>query len=351
MKILVAYMSRTGNTKKVAESIFEEIREEKAIKPLVEVESLADYDVSFLGFPICKMGPDKTALSLLAKHCINNRKVVLFITHAAPEDSPVLPPMLQKFRQAARGAQIIAMFDCQGELDKSTKRMMSIMPSTQLREWARQDNSQGQPDRSRLEKAREFSRKVMQELKENTAPDELQSKKLEIEYFHASKYGNGTKVAEEFKKLMTARGAAVNVHHVREVKEEAVPLADFYVFSSPGRFGGPIGDMSRFLKKAILPRGTMYAVLTTEMAPNKNKKDGHPPAQEEEEQGQRVIPIMNQILQGKGMIKVTQGKILVTGLKGPLEEEWQKKTAEFAAQIPVPAAGIQSLAAVPVGVN
>jgi menaquinone-dependent protoporphyrinogen IX oxidase len=345
VKVLVAYMSRTGNTKKVAEAIYDEIKEEKEIKPIDEVESLEGYDAVFLGFPIHQMGPDKKAGNLMAKHCVNGRKVVLFITHAAPEEAPDLPPMIEKFKEAARGARIIDLFDCQGELDKSIKRIMSIMPNAKLRAWAKEDNSQGQPDRSRLEKARKFTRKVMQDLLEDQAPAEPRREKLEIEYFHASKYGNGARVAEEFKAVMSARGATVNVRHVREVKPEAVPPADLYVFSSPGRFGGPIGDMGHFLKKAILPKGSMYAVLSTELAPGANKKDEHPAANEKEGPCQRVIPVINGILQSKGLVKVAQEKILVTGMKGPLEDGWQKKTADFAAQIPLPAAELAAVGA------
>jgi hypothetical protein len=44
---------------------------------------------------------------------------------------------------------------------------------------------------------------------------------------------------------------------------------------------------------------------------------------------------MNETLQEKGLIKVAEGKILVTGLKGPLEEGWQKKVEAFASQIPI----------------
>jgi hypothetical protein len=43
---------------------------------------------------------------------------------------------------------------------------------------------------------------------------------------------------------------------------------------------------------------------------------------------------MNDILQEKGLTKVAEGKILVTGLKGPLEEGWQKKVEVFVSQIP-----------------
>jgi len=158
---------------------------------------------------------------------------------------------------------------------------------------------------------------------------------MKIEYFHASKYGNGAMVAEEFKKQMAARAVTVNVHHVRDVSPKEMPPADLYLFSSPGRMGKPIGRARRFLKRAQLPAGAKYAILTTEGAPRPDKKSGRMPTEEELAKWQRVIPIMNEILQGKGLVKVAEGKILVTGLKGPLEEGWQKKVEAFASQIPV----------------
>jgi hypothetical protein len=159
---------------------------------------------------------------------------------------------------------------------------------------------------------------------------------MKIEYFHASKYGNGAMVAEEFKKQMAAREVMVHVHHIRDVRPKEMPPADLYLFSSPGRMGKPIGRMRRFLKKVPLPSGTKYALLTTEGAPQPNKKTGRMPTEEELAKWQRVRPIMNGILQEKGLINVAEGKILVTGLKGPLEEGWQKKVEIFASQIPIP---------------
>ncbi len=158
---------------------------------------------------------------------------------------------------------------------------------------------------------------------------------MKIEYFHASKYGNGAMVAEEFKKQMAAREVTVNVHHIRDVRPKEMPPADLYLFSSPGRMGKPIGRMRRFLKKVPLPSGTKYAILTTEGAPRPDKKTGRMPTEEELAKWQRVTPIMNEVLQGKGLVKVAEGKILVTGLKGPLEEGWQKKVEIFASQIPI----------------
>ena len=158
---------------------------------------------------------------------------------------------------------------------------------------------------------------------------------MKIEYFHASKFGNGTKVAEEFRALMAAKGVTVNVHHVREAKPKELPPADLYIFSSPGRMGKPLGRARRFLKKVALPAGTKYAILTTEGAPRPDKKTGRLPTEEEQAKWQRVRPLMNEILEAKGLVKVAEGKVLVTGMKGPLEEGWQKKVAAFAALIPV----------------
>ena len=162
---------------------------------------------------------------------------------------------------------------------------------------------------------------------------------MKIEYLHASKYGNGAMVAEEFNKQMAAKGVTVKVHHIQQARPDRLPTADLYVFSSPGRMGKPIGGMRRFLKKLRLPAGTRYALLTTEMAPQPDKKTGRLPTEEESARWQRVRPIMNELLQGAGLVKVAEDKVCVTGLKGPLEEGWQNKVAAFAARIPLQVQG------------
>lgn len=160
---------------------------------------------------------------------------------------------------------------------------------------------------------------------------------MRIEYLHASKFGNGAKVADEFARQMAARGVTVDVHHIRETRPKELPAADLYLFSSPGRMGRPIGGMRRFLKKVDLPAGTRYALLTTEGAPRPDKETGRVPTEEELARHQRVRPIMNEILQGKGLVEVAEGKVHVTGMKGPLEDGWEEKVADFTAQLPTDA--------------
>lgn len=160
---------------------------------------------------------------------------------------------------------------------------------------------------------------------------------MKILYLHASAFGNGALVAEEFKQHLADKHVPVEVHHIREMDARRLPDADLYLFSSPGRMGKPIGSMRRFLKKTQLAAGTRYALLTTEGAPRPDKKTGRMPTEEEVARWEKVRPTMNEILQGKGLVEVAEDKVYVTGMKGPLEVDWQHKVDEFADRLPVTA--------------
>ena len=155
---------------------------------------------------------------------------------------------------------------------------------------------------------------------------------MKIEYYHASHYGNGAKIAEEFQHQMAAKGITVNLQHVKNTKPKDIPLADLYILSSSGRFGKPIGEMKRFIKEANFPPGSKYALVVTELA---TKPEIHKQTPNNEELGkcQLVIPFMNEILQKRGFTKILESKIYVTGLKGPLEEGWQAKVVELVTEI------------------
>jgi flavodoxin len=157
--------------------------------------------------------------------------------------------------------------------------------------------------------------------------------RMKIELFHASHYGNGAKIAEEFQRIMVAKGHQVNIHHINESKPKALPSAELYVFGTPARIGKPIGGMRRFAKKVDLPSGTKYALFATHGAPRPDKKTGKIPAPEELERWYTSIPILTETLNSKGMVKVADARFFVTDLKGPLEEGWQNKVEGFAKQI------------------
>ena len=75
--------------------------------------------------------------------------------------------------------------------------------------------------------------------------------------------------------------------------------------------------------------------------PKPDKKTGRLPTEDELAKYQRVRPIMNEILQGKDLVRVAEEKVYVTRLKGPLEDGWQEKVNAFVARIPdSPASGV-----------
>ncbi|MHC1709155.1 MAG: hypothetical protein AB9819_01930 [Methanomassiliicoccales archaeon] len=150
-----------------------------------------------------------------------------------------------------------------------------------------------------------------------------------IEYLHASVYGNGAQVAEEFKKQMAVRGIEVSVHHIDDMRTNTMRPTDLYVFSTPGRFGKPIKGMRRFLKDLELPKGTRCAVLTTEPSPQPDKKTGKVPSDDEIGRCQHVLPMMLESLKDKDLVTIVSTKVYVTGLKGPLETGWQEKVRNF----------------------
>jgi flavodoxin len=161
MKVLVAYMSQTGNTKKVANAIYGALPEPREIKPIKDVTTLEGYDLTFLGFPCHASGPDKPAKNILEK-LVKGRTIALFITHMAPEGVPELQGWIQNFRYAAVGANIFGIFDCQGEVRGFMKFFVRFHPDPHVREAIQ--TSQGKPDAVQLERARAFANEMMDKL-------------------------------------------------------------------------------------------------------------------------------------------------------------------------------------------
>lgn len=156
---------------------------------------------------------------------------------------------------------------------------------------------------------------------------------MNIEYYHASRFGNGAMVAEEFRRQAEALGATVDIHHIHDANPKDMPPADLYVFSSPGQWGKPIKKVRRFLAQLTLPPQTRYAILTTEIAPRPDKKTGVLPTEEERAKWQKVRPMMNELLQDAGLTKIAEDRVLVTDIRGPLEEGWETRVRGFAQQV------------------
>jgi flavodoxin len=164
MKVLVAYFSQTGQTKKVADAIYETIAGDKELAELDKVESLDGYDLSFIGFPIIAFGPAPQGRDFLQERSAGN-KVALFVTHAAPQGEDGLDEWLDKCRDAAAAGELVGLFDCRGELSEQIADFLVKSDNPELQEFGkRRPETVGFPDEECLERARQFARETMSKM-------------------------------------------------------------------------------------------------------------------------------------------------------------------------------------------
>jgi hypothetical protein len=158
---------------------------------------------------------------------------------------------------------------------------------------------------------------------------------MRIELYHGSKYGNGARVAEEFKRLMAVNGVDVAVHHIKDSDPHKVPPADLYVFGSPTHFGKAPGNVLRFIGKFDVRSGTRYALIATCSSVRPDKKTGLMPPREEVDKNRRTIPMMDEELRTKGLVKVAEMTAFVNpdAMKGPLENGWKAIVEEFSNKV------------------
>ena len=144
-----------------------------------------------------------------------------------------------------------------------------------------------------------------------------------ISISYLTKYGNNKTAMEQLGTLLKAKGHEVLLFDVEEKGPEQVPLSDLYVFSSSTHIGGLPGKMNKFMKK-FPHKGGRYALSVTHMV----EKTGS-----EKNSGKGVIA-MDDDLKEHGMTKAVDPlSLTVTGMKGPLEDGWQKKVETFAVAI------------------
>lgn len=164
MKTLVTYLTKTGNTKKVADAIYETIAGEKEIKPINEVNDLEGYDLAFIGFPIMQFDVPQEIKDFLSKNS-TGKKVAIFMTHAVPEGTEAIQSWSGSYQEAAKEAQILGSFDCQGELAQPIIDMLLKAEDPNMKAFGEMGPStKGQPDESRLQKAKDFAKDVQSKI-------------------------------------------------------------------------------------------------------------------------------------------------------------------------------------------
>lgn len=155
-KILVTYISWTGNTKKVADAIFEVLDGDKTIKTMDEAQILDEYNLIFIGFPVHSHSvPFKT--EELIKRIPPGKKIALFSTHGSLTGSRLSREALEHASILASSSKILGTFTCRGKVSLQALEVLSKSPEHKA--WAEMAAStQTHPDEHDLDDARSFAK-------------------------------------------------------------------------------------------------------------------------------------------------------------------------------------------------
>lgn len=157
-KALVAYYTQTGNTLRVAESLYDAFEGEKEIRPLEELESLDAYDLVYIGFPIHNHGIPGKVQNFL-KRIPKDKKIGLFSTHGALTGSRLSREAIEHAAVLASDARLLGTYSCRGRVPLSLLERLKRVPEHQA--WAEMAASaQDHPDANDLEEAKVFARWV-----------------------------------------------------------------------------------------------------------------------------------------------------------------------------------------------
>ena len=129
MKTLVTYSTLTGNTKKVAEAVFEAVSGEKEIMDIKSIKETDGYDRILVGYWVDKGDANEEAKKFM--ETLKNKKVGTFGTLGAYPDSEHAKKCVEKISDAlkANNNTVIAEFICQGAIDPGIIETMRKMGS------------------------------------------------------------------------------------------------------------------------------------------------------------------------------------------------------------------------------
>jgi flavodoxin len=125
MKSLVVYSSQTGNTRKLAEAVFEGLTGDKALYPVEEAPEPSGYGFIAVGFWLMGGKPDPKSSDYLGR--VGNKPLFLFATHGAGAGSDHAIHGMALAKSLAAESDIRGTYSCQGEvspkiLEKASKK-------------------------------------------------------------------------------------------------------------------------------------------------------------------------------------------------------------------------------------
>jgi flavodoxin len=156
---LVTYFSLTGNTRQVAEAIFEEVTGDKVLRTMSETGDPAAYGLVFAGFPV-QSHSVPYPVEVFLKKITRGQRVALFSTHGAMTGSPLSREALEYASVLAAKAKLLGTFSCRGRVSMKALEVLRESPEHEV--WAGMAASAAtHPDARDLEEARAFARWIL----------------------------------------------------------------------------------------------------------------------------------------------------------------------------------------------
>ncbi len=156
-KTLVTYVSQTGNTKSIAEAIYDAIEGEKSIKSAEDVldEDLKEYSLILIGFPVHSHSISFKAESLI-KRIPKKKKIALFSTHGSLTGGHLSRKALEYAAVVGSHTQMLGTFSCRGKVSMHALDVLSRSPEHNA--WAEMAASaHSHPDDNDFADARSFA--------------------------------------------------------------------------------------------------------------------------------------------------------------------------------------------------
>lgn len=159
MKVLVVYYSDTGNTEKLARTIFDALPVNREIKPVAEVRDVAGYDLVFYGFPVHAHSVPQPSDRFI-KALPDGQYVAFFSTHGSQRGGLLPRQALEHAVGLAVKQKILGHFGCQGQVSEKIMEMLRNRPEHHA--WVEEaEEAAGHPDTYDIEGANKFTAEML----------------------------------------------------------------------------------------------------------------------------------------------------------------------------------------------
>lgn len=167
MNVALVYSSKTGNTKKIAQAIKNDVAEITAIASVDAVDfNVADFDTFILCYWVDKGDADAKSLAFYEQ--LSGKKIITVGTLGMKPETEHASGMRQKVKLnlEAKGNTVIGEYSCLGAIDPKLTEMFKQFPEGHPHfldeaRLKRHKDSQGHPDEADCAGATECVRKAL----------------------------------------------------------------------------------------------------------------------------------------------------------------------------------------------